>query len=55
MAEPEQEIHVKFDPPNDIGNPTSIYSPSHTGCDFDIIAPASEYALYQNISSLPIA
>ncbi|CCC10278.1 hypothetical protein SMACR_02855 [Sordaria macrospora] len=42
MAEPEQEIHVKFDPPNDIGKPTSIYSPSHTGCDFDIIAPAND-------------
>lgn len=42
IKEHEQEIHVKFDPPSDFGNITSIYSPSHTGCDFDILAPASE-------------
>ena len=49
MRGPEQEIHVKFDPPNDIGNITSIYSPSHIGSDFDILAPASEYPPYPNM------
>ncbi|KAK3397832.1 hypothetical protein B0T20DRAFT_453884 [Sordaria brevicollis] len=44
MREPEQQIHVKFDPPNDLGNITSIYSPSHTGYDFDILAPPNDHS-----------